>query len=216
MKLWVQYSISAFSGYNEVAQMDSKIIFAGISSIIGIACFVPYIRDIFRNTTKPHSYTWFIWTVLQAIAAAAMWSGGAGAAIASSVIGAVLCGFIFILSLKRGFKNVTRFDTVCLFGALIALTAYLLFHDALLSIIFATLTDAIGSLPTFRKAYREPQTETASTHLLSATSGAFAIAAIANFTLTTSLYLFAVTAMDAFCGLLVLVGKDRRRSKTAS
>lgn len=187
-----------------MVKMDTKIVLAGISSLIGIACFIPYVRDIFRNTTKPHSYTWFIWTVLQAIAAAAMWSGGAGVAIASSVIGAVLCGFIFLLSLKRGFKGVTRFDTVCLFGALVALVAYLFFHDPLVSIIFATLTDIIGFLPTFRKAYREPRTETASTHLLSAASGMFAIAAIANFTLTTSLYLFAVTVMDASCGLFVL------------
>lgn len=185
--------------------MDLKIFFAIASSIVGIICFAPYIRDIFRNKTKPHSYTWFIWAMLQIIAAAAMWSGGAGMAIASSVIGALLCVFIFILSLKHGTKNITRFDTVCLFGALIATAAYLLFHNPLLSIIFATLTDAIGFLPTFRKAYQEPYTETASTHLLSGVSGALAIAAIANFTLTTSLYLFAVTIMDTSCGLFVLV-----------
>jgi hypothetical protein len=190
-----------------LSAMNLKIIFAGVSSIVGILCFIPYIRDIFLNKTKPHSYSWFIWAVLQTIAAAAMWSGGAGVAIASSVIGAVLCGFIFILSLKRGTKNVTRFDTVCLLGALIALTVYLFLHNPLLSIIFATLTDVIGSLPTLRKAYLEPDTETASTHLLSGASGAFAIAAIANFTLTTSLYLLTVTAMDTFCGLLVLARK---------
>ncbi|MDP2934141.1 MAG: hypothetical protein Q8N81_08555, partial [bacterium] len=148
------------------------------------------------------------WAMLQIIAAAAMWSGGAGVAIASSVIGVLLCSFIFILSFKRGTKNITKFDTICLFGALITFAVYLLFNNPLLSIIFATLTDAIGFLPTFRKAYQEPYTETASTHLLSGVSGVFAIAAIASFTLTTSLYLFAVIIMDTLCGLLVLV---RRR-----
>lgn len=187
--------------------MNLKIVFAGISSIVGVLCFIPYIRDIFLNKTKPHSYSWFIWAILQAIAAAAMWSGGAGVAIASSVIGAALCGFIFILSLKRGTKNITKFDTVCLFGALIALAVYLSLHNALLSIIFATLTDVIGSLSTLRKAYKEPDTETASTHLLSGTSGAFAIAAIANFNVTTSLYLLTVTLLDTCCGLIVLARK---------
>ena len=185
--------------------MNLKIIFAGVSSVIGIICFIPYIRDIFRNKTKPHSYTWFIWVVLQIIAAAAMWSAGAGVAIASSVIGAMLCSLIFILSLKRGTKNITKFDTVCLLGALIALTAYVFLHDPLLSIIFITLTDTIGVLPTLRKAYYEPYTETASTHLLSSVSGAFAIAALARFTLTTSLYLIVVLMSDALLGLLALI-----------
>jgi hypothetical protein len=191
--------------------MDSKIIFAGVSSIVGIACFIPYIRDIFRDKTKPHIYTWFIWATLQAIVAAAMWSSGAGVAIASSVIGAVLCGFIFALSFNYGTKNITRFDTLCLFGALVALAAYLLFHDPLLSVIAATLTDIIGTLPTVRKAYKEPHTETASTHILSGVSSAFALAAIANFTPTTSLYLFAVTILDTSCGVLVWI----RQKKTS-
>ncbi len=187
------------------AKMDLKIIFAGISSIVGITCFIPYIRDIFRNTTKPHIYTWFIWAMLQAIVAAAMWSSGAGVAIASSLIGAVLCGFIFVLSFKYGTKNITRFDTLCLFGALIALIAYLLFRNPLLSVIAAALTDFIGTMPTVRKAYKEHQTETASTHILSGVSSAFALAAIANFTFTTSLYLFAVTILDTSCGILVWI-----------
>jgi hypothetical protein len=190
--------------------MDFKIIFAGVSSIVGIACFIPYLRDIFRGTTKPHIYTWFIWATLQAIVAAAMWSSGAGVAIASSVIGAVLCSFIFALSFSYGTKNITRFDTICLFGALITLAAYLLFHDPLFSVIAATLTDIIGTLPTVRKAYKEPQTETASTHILSGVSGAFALAAIANFTLTTSLYLFAVTILDTSCGILVWIRQKNK------
>jgi hypothetical protein len=190
--------------------MDFKIIFAGVSSIVGIACFSPYLRDIFRGTTKPHIYTWFIWATLQAIVAAAMWSSGAGVAIASSVIGAVLCSFIFALSFSYGTKNITRFDTICLFGALITLAAYLLFHDPLFSVIAATLTDIIGTLPTVRKAYKEPQTETASTHILSGVSGAFALAAIANFTLTTSLYLFAVTILDTSCGILVWIRQKNK------
>ena len=187
--------------------MKLQIILAGISSVIGILCFLPYIRDIFTGTTRPHRYTWFIWAVLQAVAAAAMWSAGAGWAIASSVIGVVLCGFIFFLSFRHGAEHITGFDKICLLGALIALAAYALLRDPLLSIMAATLTDVIGFLPTLRKAYREPLTETASTHLMSGASSAFAIAALAHVTVTTCLYLFAVMIMDASCGLIVLVRK---------
>jgi hypothetical protein len=72
------------------------------------------------------------------------------------------------------------------------------------------LTDSIGTLPTVRKAYKEPHTETASTHILSGISGAFALAAIANFTLTTSLYLFAVTILNTSCGVLVWIRQKNK------
>ena len=35
--------------------MNVKVFFALISSLIGIGCFVPYLRDIFKHTTQPHS-----------------------------------------------------------------------------------------------------------------------------------------------------------------
>ena len=184
--------------------MTIHILFASISSIISILCFVPYLRDILRGTTRPHSYTWFIWAALQAIVAQAMWSGGAGIAIASSVIGAVLCAIIFLLSLRYGTKHITTFDTACFIGALGAMAAYLLFHDALLSVVFATLTDLIGTLPTLRKAYQEPRTETASTHLLSSGAGAFALLALATFSLTTMLYISVTMVLDFICGMLVI------------
>lgn len=184
-----------------------QIILATLSSIVGIACFVPYIRDIFRHTTKPHSYTWLIWGILQSIAAASMWSGGAGIAIASSTIGAVLCIFIFVLSLKYGTKNIKLFDTLCLIGALIALVAYLFLHNVLLSIILVTLIDFTAFLPTLRKTFVESETETASTHLMSGVSNALAIGALANFNLTTLIYLPAIMLMDFVLGFLVLIRK---------
>ena len=189
--------------------VNIQIILAVLSSVVGIVCFVPYIRDIFRHTTKPHSYTWLIWAILQSIAAAAMWSEGAGIAIASSSIGAVLCAFVFLLSLKYGTKDIKPFDSVCLAGALLALSAYLFLHDALLSIILVTLIDFTAFLPTLRKTFIEPETETASTHLLSGASNALAIGALASFNLTTLIYLPAIMTMDFILGALVLIRKKQ-------
>ncbi|MDR3581801.1 MAG: hypothetical protein P4L67_00820 [Candidatus Pacebacteria bacterium] len=184
------------------------LLFAGIASVIGIACFIPYLRDIFRGTTKPHRYTWFVWAALQTVVAQAMWRSGAGIAVAPLVIGAVMCFFIFLLSLKYGSKakgwGTKTFDLVCLAGALCAIAAYVFFHDALLSVVLATITDTLGFLPTLRKVYHEPHSETASTHLLSGTSNVFALAALASFSVTTVLYLATIMILDFLCGFLAL------------
>src|SRR3989344_7828930 len=104
--------------------MNSQIVFATISSLIGIFCFLPYIRDIFRGKTQPHAYSWLIWTLLQTIGAGAMLSAGAGLGALSISIGALFCGFIFILSFKYGTHNIKTFDKICLVGALIAISLY--------------------------------------------------------------------------------------------
>jgi hypothetical protein len=188
--------------------MNWQFLFAGISSALGIVCFAPYIRDIFRGTTKPHSYTWFVWAALQAVVAQAMWQSGAGVAIAPLAIGTVLCSFVFLLSLKYGTKSANKstalFDRVCLAGALCAIVVYVFFHDPLVSVILATITDGIGFLPMLRKVYREPRTETASTHLLSGASNVFALAALASFSATTVLYLAVIMILDFVCGFLAL------------
>ena len=123
-----------------------------------------------------------------------MLSSGAGIGVASLSIGAVLCAFVFFLSLWYGTKNVRLFDTVCLGGALIAISSYFFLHDALLSIIVVSVTDLVGFLPTLRKAYEEPHTETALTYVLSSLSSVFAILALSTITVTTSLYLFSLIA----------------------
>ncbi len=185
--------------------MNIQIIFVILSSIIGIACFIPYIRDIFKHTTEPHPYSWLIWTILQSTAVVAMISGGAGLGVASLAIGAVLCGTIFLLSLRYGTANIKPFDIICLIGALIAIAIYLFLQNALLSVIIVSLTDFIAFLPTFRKAYEEPASETASTFALSSASNVLALFALSSFTLTTSLYLISLIITNATCAFIILI-----------
>ena len=107
-----------------------------------------------------------------------MFAAGAGIGIASLAIGAILCFLIWLLSLRYGTHNINTFDKICLAGGLVAIAIYLFLHDPLLSVIVVTLTDLIGFLPTFRKSYKEPTTETASTYILSSASSLFALGAL--------------------------------------
>lgn len=184
--------------------MGFKFILAILSSIFAISCFIPYIVDIFKGTTKPHSYTWLIWAILQTIGAIAMLSGGAGIGVASLVIGAVLCGFVFILSLFYGTHNIKFFDKVCLAGAFVAIGFYFFLHSALLSVLMVIIIDLIGFFPTLRKTYEEPNTETVSTYILSSISSFLALLALSIFTLTTSIYLISLVITNLICAFVIL------------
>lgn len=168
--------------------MDIKTLYGYIAAVIGIACFIPYIRDMFRKTTQPHIYTWLIWTILQVTGVIAMYNNGAGIGALALAIGALFCAAICLLSLKLGTKNITLFDTICLIGALGATGIYVFLHQPLLSVILISAIDFTGFLPTLRKAYYEPWTETLSMYMLFVLSGIFSVMALAHYSLITTFY----------------------------
>ena len=168
--------------------MEIKTAFGIIASLIGTGCFIPYILDIFKKKTKPHIYTWVIWTILQVTGVIAMYNSGAGIGILALTTGSVLCGYVCILSIKYGTKNITSFDTLCLIGALVSIAVYIFLKQPLLSIILISAIDFVGFLPTLRKAYIEPYSETLTMFAFFAVSGVFTMLALHDYSLTTILY----------------------------
>jgi hypothetical protein len=168
--------------------MEIKTVFGIIASVIGSGCFVPYIIDIYKKKTKPHIYTWLIWTILQITGVVAMFNSGAGIGVLALATGSILCAYVCILSLKFGTKNITTFDTACLIGALISIAVYIFLKQPLLSIILISAIDFIGFLPTLRKAYIEPYSETLIMFAVFAVSGTFTMLALHDYSLTTILY----------------------------
>ena len=180
-----------------------KIIIGLIAGIIGGLCFIPYIKDIFLFKTKPHMYTWLIWSLLQITSVIIMLNNGSGIGALPFAVGSLLCGFVFILSFKYGTKNVTLSDTVCLIGALIALFFYIFLKNPVASIILVCVIDLIGFIPTFRKSYVEPKTETSSTYIVSAFSSILAVIALTNYSLITMLYPITLVITDSTCWLII-------------
>ena len=184
--------------------MTIKILAGIIGTILSVACFYPYFRDIFNHKTQPHIYTWLVWSLLQGTSVIIMIRGGAGIGVWPFVVGSLLCGCVFLLSIKYGTKNITAFDTVCLIGALLAMLVYVFLHDPLLSIILVVGIDFIGFLPTLRKSYIEPKTETASTYILSAMSSVLAVAALSNYSVITLLYPITLIVLDTACWVVIV------------
>jgi len=168
--------------------MSIKTICGIIATIISLISFFPYARDILRKKTQPHSYTWLIWTLLQITGVIVMFNTGAGIGALALAVGVFVCGYIFILSLKYGTKNITTFDTVCLIGALAAIGVYAFLHDPVLCVVLLTITDFVGFLPTLRKAYVEPYSETLSLFLLGVVWSTLNMVAIGTYSITTTLY----------------------------
>ena len=190
--------------------IDYKTICGIIASLIGTGCFIPYIKDIFKKKTKPHIYTWLIWTILQVTGVIAMLKNGAGIGVLALGTGSVLCAYTCILSIKYGTKNITKFDSLCLIGALASIVVYILMKDPLLAIILISAIDFVGFLPTLRKSYLEPYSETITMFAFFSISGLFTMLALKEYTIVTSLYPLTLIGINIIATVVLYV---RRKEK---
>jgi hypothetical protein len=111
--------------------MGMKIFFTVIATVVGTAAFFPYLKDIFLRKTKPHTYTWLIWTMTQGTAVVGIWYGGGGWGGLNLTAGTFLVAGVFFFSLRYGTKNITRSDTIILIVALLAIVAWWQLHQPL-------------------------------------------------------------------------------------
>jgi hypothetical protein len=193
--------------------MNTKLTFAIAATVLGTLNTVPYIINIFRHKTTPHSYSWLVWTILQITGALAMLGGGAGGiGVVYLSVGAVLCLFVLLLSLRYGTKNITAFDKVCLVGALTATAIWFFLRQPLLSVIFVAVIDFVAFLPTFRKAYEEPCSETVSMYFLSGVAQLLALVALSAYNVSTTLYLIALAITNMVFTTMVLLRRARLSS----
>ena len=174
--------------------INIKLMFAILATVVIVGgAFLPYIRDIFRGKTKPHAYTWSVWTITQGTAAAGLIKGKGGWGTLALIIGTVFCLLIFLLSLKYGTRNITKGDTVVLAAALLAIVVWWQLESPLLAIFMVSVIDVLGYMPSFRKTFEEPWTETAISWAVFSLANILIIFALSEYNLLTLTYLVAIT-----------------------
>lgn len=185
-----------------------KIILGYTAVLIGLVSFLPYLRNIFIGKTKPHAFSWLVWSILGGIGffAQVVKHGGAGSWVTG--FEAFACFVIFLLALAKGYRNFTTFDWSALGVALVAIMLWIITHDPALSVILVTLTDAVGFLPTYKKAYTHPHEETASIFALAIISHIISLYALDSLSLATWLYPASLVFTNGLCFAILMV---RRR-----
>lgn len=176
--------------------MDTKIILSIIATVIGVAAFLPYLRDTFSLKTKPHVYTWLIWAITQGTAVFGIWYGGGGWGALNLTVGTLFVVAVSLFSLKYGTKNITKSDTAILLAALSAIIVWWQLGEPLISVMMVSAIDVIGYIPSFRKSYQEPWSETLISWILFSVSNIFAILALKEYNLLTVTYLAAITTAN--------------------
>ena len=135
-----------------------------ILTILGIIiCFVwyyPYFRDIIKGKTRPHAFSWLIWWILIGMSFVIQlqehgWFG-------SWVNGVTACICLIIAGIWFYKKEIsyTKIDWICLWLAGVAFLLLIMTKNPFYTILLISFTDFLGFIPTYKKIYSHPHSET--------------------------------------------------------
>ncbi len=167
---------------------QTQVLISILAVALTVLGYIPYLNDIRKKKTKPHAFTWFIFTVAGSIAYALQVFGGGGVGTWSLLVAVLICFLIFLLSLRLGTKYIKRSDILFLLLSLFALFLWLVVKQPVWSAILATAVEILGFIPTIRKSWNNPYSETLFTYEVCTVRYGVSILALQKINILTALY----------------------------
>lgn len=165
-----------------------KEVLGSLGVILAVVIYIPYVRDIIRRKTTPHPYSWLVWGITTSISVGLLISQGAGPGAWPAMAAAIICFTVMTLSLiYEGHQHIRRIDTVMLVAAGGALALWTLAHEPLYAALLLVTTEVLGAVPTLRKGWQNPRSETLSLWALSIVRHIISFSALSVYTFITVL-----------------------------
>jgi hypothetical protein len=187
--------------------------------LIGIAAgtlsFVAYpiyIAEILRGNTKPSAVTWWILALSNVMLAGSYFASGARDTMWIPV--SYSCGFlaVAVLSLKYGEGGWTTLDKLCLCGAMGSVLPWYFFNSPQITLLCIVMVECFGLVPTIRKTYRRPLSESRAAWIIATVGGLLNVCAIETWTLAVAAYPFYVLVTN---GAVAYLASSPRRGEAA-
>lgn len=186
-----------------------KTTIAIIAALLAIIGNVPYLRDIIKKKVKPHPYTWLVWSVVSCIVFFGQVAKGAGVGAIPTAAAEIFTVIIFFFSLRYGFKNIRKIDTLFLIIALLGLIPWLLTNDPTLSVIIAVSIDLIAFIPTIRKTWEKPDTETPTLYGMNVLRHILMLFSLQAYNVATMLHSIVMITSNTFMTGIILFRKKK-------
>lgn len=158
---------------------DAAPVLGVLAGLIGVADTVPYVRDIARQSTRPHRGTWLIWSVLATMVCFSQLADGATWSLVMAGTQAVLTGLILGLAIRFGTGGLSRADGVLLAIAGCGVAGWFVADAPIVATACVVAADLIGIGMMVPKTWCDPRSETLSTFALASLSGALAAGSVA-------------------------------------
>ena len=185
------------------------VIFGAFANIAGSGV---YIFDTLKGKTKPNRMTFLLWGIVPFIGVAASLVQGVTWATIPVIVSAICPLAIFAASFinKNAYWRLGRFDYLCGTISILALFLWWLTKEPNLAIVFAILADFVAGIPTLVKAWRHPETETASGYAGAMVSSLSGFGVAGNWTIASIAFPAYLLLNNTALVIGILRGKLRR------
>jgi len=187
---------------------NTKTILSIIAIFLTFVGYYSYVRDTLKGKTIPHVFTWFIWGFETAIAYGLQVTSGAGVGSWVTLVAGLVCFFVFFLGMRNGKKDITKSDVAFFVLSFIALFLWLIVKQPALSAILISLVAILGFVPTIRKSWNKPYSETLFLYELNFFRQVLAILALQQYNIQTWSYSATWIALNGLFSILLII---RRR-----
>jgi hypothetical protein len=190
-----------------------KEIIGIIAVIITFVGYAPYVADTIKGKTRPHIFSWFTWAFITFIIFALQVLGHGGAGTYTTLATAILCSGIFILGLRNGKRDITKFDIVIFIITLIATAIWIFAKQPIISTLLIVTINTLANLPTIRKSWKDPHSETLFTWEMGAVRNLLGIVALQNYSILTWLYPVTNLLINIIESTLLIVRRKQIQAK---
>ena len=179
-----------------------------VASLLAIVGNLPYLHDIIKKRVQPHPYTWLVWSIVSCIIFFGQLARGAGVGAIPTAASEIFTIIIFFFSLQYGFKKIQHTDTIFLAIALLGIIPWVLTKDPTISVIIAVSIDLIAFMPTIRKTWREPKTETPILYSMNVLRHILMLFSLQAYNLATTLHSIAMITTNSLMTVIILGKKS--------
>jgi hypothetical protein len=127
--------------------------------ILSLISPISYTKSMLAGKSKPHRITHLIVWLASVSGILGVLHSNNKAGVIFALIFLARASYLLVMSLKYGVGGSSKLDRVCLVLGILAIIAYVVIKNGLLTITIGVLANVIAYIPTFTKTYREPKSE---------------------------------------------------------
>ena len=185
--------------------------FLGIlSGVFFTIAYVPYIYSVIKGETKPHPFSWLLWELIGIISLFFYIRVGAHETLPLAFLGSIFPLIVFLFSLKYWKSGFSKFDYIVLFLSLTSIFLYVIFHSASVSLSVGILADMFAFMPTIRKTFIDPSSESLISWFLFLLSYVFSVLAISTWTYGVAIFPCYLAVFGTIMCILILRGRLKK------
>jgi FlaA1/EpsC-like NDP-sugar epimerase len=196
--------------------LDPRFVFLAVAlSVFGSAS---YVRDTLRGTTSPHRVTWGLWAFEGILAFIVEVQQHVGLASLMTLA----LGLVPLVILFTSFKNphavwkIDAVDVACGVVSLLGLVFWATVNESTVALVSFVAADFIAAVPTYRKSWRSPESETPRAFVMGAVNTGITLLTLKEFTTAGALFPGVIMMTDSILSVLILTRLGPRLAQRAA